>query len=97
MDYLPDIMNYWDNDKEGNYWDIFNNTDSNRDGIGDTPYFINENNIDDYPLMAPFDFENGTITLPPPEPFPTTIIIALAAIGVTIGVGIILYFKKRKT
>jgi hypothetical protein len=30
------------------------------DGIGDTPYIINSNNIDGYPLMAPFKaFEAG--------------------------------------
>jgi len=31
------------------------------DGIGDTPYVIDENNIDHYPLMNPY-------TIPPPAP-----------------------------
>ena len=48
--------NFWDNGVEGNYWSDYNGTDSNGDGIGDTPYIINENNQDNYPLMAPITF-----------------------------------------
>jgi parallel beta-helix repeat protein len=47
-------INYWDNGFEGNYWSDYNGTDANHDGIGDTPYVIDANNIDDYPLMGPF-------------------------------------------
>ena len=46
---------------EKNYWSDYNGTDSNGDGIGDTPYIsqINglENVQDDYPLIAPLDIE----------------------------------------
>ena len=42
----------WDN--SGNYWSNYNGTDLNRDGIGDTPYDIDANNRDGYPLMNPF-------------------------------------------
>lgn len=35
----------------GNYWSNYNGSDSNHDGIGDTPYTINQANIDRYPLM----------------------------------------------
>ena len=38
----------------GNYWSDYNGTDSNHDGIGDTPYIIDANNIDHYPLMAQY-------------------------------------------
>jgi len=47
----------------GNYWSDYNGTDlysgpyqneTGSDGMGDTPYVIDANNIDRYPLMAPF-------------------------------------------
>jgi nitrous oxidase accessory protein NosD len=50
---LYGARNFWDNGKEGNYWSDYNGTDVNGDGVGDTPYIINENNSDRYPLMQP--------------------------------------------
>lgn len=58
-------VNVWDNGypSGGNYWsdhtgvDIFTGSYQNEtgsDGIGDTPYVIDENNTDDYPLMQPY-------------------------------------------
>jgi nitrous oxidase accessory protein len=88
--------NFWDNGSEGNYWDDYNGTDSNRDGIGDTPYIINGDNIDNYPLMFPFDIENNTVVLPPPELFPTKLVIASVIIVAVVGIGLLVYFKKRK-
>lgn len=46
--------NTWDDGVEGNYWSDYNCSDSGYDGIGDTPYFIDENNQDNYPLMGMF-------------------------------------------
>jgi len=43
----------WDNGSVGNYWSSYNGTDNNGDGIGDTPYVIDQNNQDNYPLMEP--------------------------------------------
>jgi len=45
-----DSVNSWDKGEEGNYWDNYNGTDGEGNGIGDTPYIINENNQDNYPL-----------------------------------------------
>ncbi|MDG6222189.1 MAG: NosD domain-containing protein [Candidatus Bathyarchaeota archaeon] len=50
----------WDNGTRGNYWsDYFirypNASEIGNTGIGDTPFYINENNIDHYPLMKPCD------------------------------------------
>jgi nitrous oxidase accessory protein len=87
--------NFWDNGSEGNYWDDYNGTDSNRDGIGDTPYIINGDNIDNYPLMFPYDIENDTVVLPPPEPFPTTFAVSVSTVAV-VGVVLLVYLKKRK-
>jgi len=75
-------MNVWDDGypSGGNYWsdyagvDLFsgpfqNETDS--DGIGDTPYVIDENNVDRYPLMTPWTIAppsaviNATVNINP--------------------------------
>jgi hypothetical protein len=46
-------VNIWDNGTTGNYWSDYVGQDVNNDGIGDSPYIINENNQDNYPLMEP--------------------------------------------
>lgn len=43
--------NYWYKNNQGNYWDDYNGTDNNSDGIGDTPYTFNYNSEDPYPLV----------------------------------------------
>ncbi|PVX27421.1 MAG: hypothetical protein CW716_02410 [Candidatus Bathyarchaeum sp.] len=45
-------INTWEDSSEGNYWSNYNGTDTNQDGIGDTPYTIDENNQDNKPLMT---------------------------------------------
>jgi nitrous oxidase accessory protein len=89
------ISNFWDNGQEGNYWDDYNGTDSNRDGIGDTPYVIDGANVDRYPLMFPFDIEGDAVVLPPPEPFPTILVAAAAVMVAVVIVGVLVYFRKR--
>lgn len=46
--------NTWDNGVEGNYWSDYAGEDLNDDGIGDTPYVIDSDDQDRYPLMNPF-------------------------------------------
>ncbi len=51
-----DIMsNSWDDGypSGGNYWDNYTGTDGDHDGIGDTPYVIDADSQDNYPLMEP--------------------------------------------
>lgn len=45
--------NKWDNGVEGNFWSDYGGVDEDGNGIGDTPYIIDENNTDSYPLMFP--------------------------------------------
>ncbi|MGB9713949.1 MAG: right-handed parallel beta-helix repeat-containing protein, partial [Candidatus Bathyarchaeales archaeon] len=49
-----DSRNVWDYDGEGNYWSDYSGYDLVKDGIGDTPYVIDDNNRDNFPLMGSF-------------------------------------------
>ena len=48
--------NVWDagNLIGGNYWSDYNGIDSEGDNIGDTPYIIDSDTKDNYPLMQPW-------------------------------------------
>ncbi len=46
--------NFFDSGVEGNYWDDYNGTDANHDGIGDEPYNLSSTAADRYPLMGAF-------------------------------------------
>ena len=53
---IINVTSVWDNGKEGNYWSDYhekypNATELGSSGIWDTPYVIDENNQDNYPLM----------------------------------------------
>lgn len=62
-DVVDEGNNTWDNGEHGNYWDQYTGTDSNGDGIGDTPYKISSTTSDRYPLVDMI--LPATITAPP--------------------------------
>lgn len=63
--WIEDSVNVWDNGypSGGNFWSDYNGSDiyngpnqdlPGSDGIGDSPYVIDDNNMDRYPLMKPW-------------------------------------------
>jgi len=109
--FVAGAANVWDDGKEGNCWSDYttrypNASEIGNTGVGDTPYFINENNEDRHPLMSPCEISN--IDLPStspsqepeseqePESFPTTVVaVASGALVALIGMCLLVYFKKR--
>jgi parallel beta-helix repeat protein len=61
----PPSSNQWDNGAKGNYWIDYNGSDKNGDSIGDTPYYLYENNQDRYPLMNPVSVSGAPAGKPP--------------------------------
>jgi len=70
--YDDGINNFWDDgySSGGNYWSDYSGVDLysgpyqnelGSDGIGDTPYVIDENNRDNYPLMKPYPWATHDI------------------------------------
>ena len=75
----------WDNGHEGNYWSDYNGTDTDRDGIGDTPYVMNDFQIDDYPLMTPFGPESHNVAMIDVGASPVAVVVG-GTVSVTVEV-----------
>jgi parallel beta-helix repeat protein len=107
--YVLPSENVWDNDYPagGNYWSNYTNMypeaeELDSSGIWETPYIIDENNQDRYPLLDPLVIpqiqvpDGETPTKPTEESFPTTLVIASVIAVAVVGVGLLMYFKKHK-
>jgi hypothetical protein len=62
VEYDSDVIWYYDDGVSGfgNYWDEYSGSDVNQDGVGDTPFIIDPNNQDSFPLI---DIVNSDIDL----------------------------------
>ena len=63
----PPSYNDWDNGVEGNFWNDYNGSDLNKDGIGDTAHMADTHNKDRYPLMEPFNSTYYLLKITPPK------------------------------
>ena len=84
---LSPSVNTWYEGDTGNYWSDYN-------GTGDTPYVIDENNQDNFPVMKPFTIPYHP-TLPTIEDFTISNILWSIIIAV-VGVVLLVYFRKIK-
>ena len=92
VDYnTTEAVHTWDNGEEGNYWSDYNGTDADGDGIGDTPYVIDVQNKDRYPLIQ-------LAATPPTTPLqlPIEIITAAIVLPIIIVVAVIAYRRKER-
>jgi parallel beta-helix repeat protein len=101
--YSSGSSNTWDADCNGNFWDTYNATDNDGNGVGDASYVIDESNIDHYPLtqitnnILPIEAEPVSPT-PQPQDYslvviPMVVVILLVALA---GIVVVLSFRKQK-
>jgi len=95
--------NVWDNGSMGNYWSDYltrnpNATQVDSSGVWNTPYVIDKNNTDHYPLMVPYGTLNPKaqqqLWLFKPEVI-SSIIIGWVGLVLVI-IGVVLVRRKRK-
>jgi parallel beta-helix repeat protein len=92
-----DSNGIWDNGEKGNYWSDYEDRypdakELDGSGVWDTPYVIDEDNQDNYPLMSSV----VSPEFPDEEPLPTTLLVASIVLVAVVSLGLIVYFKKRK-
>ena len=98
--------NSWDNDypSGGNYWSNYTGADSKSgawqnqtgsDGIGETPYVMDSNNVDNYPLIKPWSVGSFESTQIPLE-FSVMSMIAVASVLVIAVVYVVKKIKGKK-
>ena len=103
-------VNVWDNGypSGGNYWSDYqskypNASQIDSSGLGNTPYVIDENNIDHYPLIHPVDISatsstptpttTSSISTPTIPEFPTWIILPIFAVAMLLSIA---FIRKRR-
>ena len=88
----------WDNGKEGNYWSDYqsrypNAVEAGSSGIGDTPYVIDENNLDNYPFLRPLDISTG---LTPSTTSLLIILVIAVAIILVLAIAFLAYRARTR-
>lgn len=91
--YSYGCVNAWDDGSRGNYWSNYGGKDGNNDGIGDTPYIINEENKDRCPLMKPGGLEGQSRT----EINLIMILVICGVIGIVVFLILVAILRKRQS
>jgi parallel beta-helix repeat protein len=90
--------NTWDAEGKGNYWDNYNNTDNGNNA----QYFIDESNIDHYPLINPVNYPNtanpGSIEIKIPSSSPQTFaaVVFGTLLCLLLCIGGFLFYRKHR-
>ena len=89
---ISEPIHTWDDGKEGNFWSDYAGVDVDGDGIGDSPYIIDPQNKDRYPLMQIF-------AKPPtsPQRLPLEVFVSVIIVAATIIATAIMYKRKNRT
>jgi len=81
----------WDNGQIGNYWSDYNGTDANNNGVGDSPYIVDIQNQDRFPLM-----ENPANTPSPVTKLPVEILILAVLIPIVLATALFIVRQRRQ-
>jgi parallel beta-helix repeat protein len=102
--WLPGNPNTWDDGKEGNYWSDYETRypeakELGNTGVWNTPFYINENNIDGYPLVNPWEIQSSgkeNEKASSVEPFPTTLAVVSSVTLTVFSFGFLINLARRK-
>jgi parallel beta-helix repeat protein len=91
----------WNNGKEGNYWSDYqtqypNAKEKGSSGIGNTPYMIDENNTDHYPLMSPVTISSTPPPITEPSSDSTLTIVTFVVVVVTIFAVVFFVYRAHR-
>ncbi len=96
---LTEAVHTWDDGEKGNFWSDYNGTDTNGDGIGDTPYVIDILNQDRYPIIQ------SEMNPPTPVPEPSwltsetgvyVLVLAVAVVVVAVVTAVVLRIRRHR-
>ncbi len=80
--------NYFSENGYGNYWSNYNGTDTNNNGIGDEPYYINQKLSDSNPLIRPINISKPLINVANESSYSDRLQISVSIGTTSIEVGI---------
>ena len=91
------INTSWDFEGRGNYWSDYYGSDTNKDGIGNIPYYVpGGNNQDNYPLTIPYKETYVKVMIDPETVYFMLFIGVVISILFVLPISYIWYRKRTK-